>query len=264
MTTPFKLSVKQDLWTRVGGCCSNPGCDNVTIGPALGSEDPLRTGEAAHIHSFEKNGPRYCEMTFEACQASSNGIWLCRICHKEVDLKGNEHKFPADMLRRWKAQAEERAYGRAGRPLQSAVFDPEKERKRALDFLTEFASISEEFFRSEYRNGRQLTSKAMQRISFGSRGFRIGGWNRDNPLWSHDDAIWRKQNDVISILVQLNSHISKKRWCSFVGDELTCNRFTESRFSLLSDSDVAYAEQLQNLLRQYFELADEYRAYINR
>lgn len=264
MTTPFKLSVKQDLWTRVGGCCSNPGCDRVTIGPAIGSDDPLRTGEAAHIHSFEMDGPRYCGMTFEACQDGSNGIWLCRTCHKEVDLKGNEHIFTAEKLRRWKAQAEERAYGRAGRPLQSAVFDPDKERKRALDFLYELGSINNEFFSAEYRKGRMLTTTAIQRISIGSRGFRGWRWDRDNPLWSHDDAIWRKQDDVISILEQLQMHISKKRWFTFVGDEPTCKRFTETRTSLLSDSELAYAEQLKNLLQQYLELADEFQRYIRR
>lgn len=264
MTTPFKLSVKQGLWTRVGGCCSNPGCDRVTIGPAIGSDDPLRTGEAAHIHSFEKDGPRYCGMTFEECQDISNGVWLCRICHKEVDLKGNEHVFTAEKLRRWKAQAEERAYGRAGRPLQSAVFDPEKERKRAIAFIEELGTVSKEFFRTEYRSGRMLTTKAIQRISIGSRGFQTWGWNRDNPLWSHDDAIWRKQNDVITVLEQISRHISKKRWSTFVGDDLTCNRFTETRTSFLSDSERDYAEQLVNLLKKYFELADEFRNYIYR
>lgn len=264
MTTPFRLSVRQDLWTRVGGCCSNPGCDNVTLGPAIGGNDPLRTGEAAHIHSFEENGPRYCGMTLEECQDISNGVWLCRLCHKEVDLKCNEHVFTADKLRRWKAQGEERAYARAGRPLQSPVFDPEKERKRAIEFIAELGPISEEFFRNEYRSGRILTTKAIQRISFGSRGFQGWGWNRDNPLWSHDDAIWRKQNDVILILQQINAHISKKRWSTFVGDEHGCSRFTDTRNSPLSDSDLDYAKQLETLLKQYFELADEFRNYIYR
>jgi hypothetical protein len=203
-------------------------------------------------------------MTLEECQEISNGIWLCRICHKEVDLKGNEHVFTALKLRRWKAQAEERAYGRAGRPLQSPVFDPDKERKRALEFLSELDPINREFFRREYRTGRILTTKARQHIGYGSRGFQGWGWNRDNPLWSHDDAIWRKQNDVISILEQIQAHIAKKRWSTFIGDEHGCSRFTETRNTHLSDSELAYAEQLATLLKQYLELADEFRDYILR
>lgn len=233
----------------------------MTIGPALGNDDPFRSGEAAHIHSFEEGGPRFCRMSFEECQSASNGIWLCRICHKEIDLKANEHIFPADILRRWKDQAEERAYNRVGRPLQSAIYDPEKERKRAIEFLAKLGGISDEFFRVDYRSGRQLTSDAIRLISQGSRGFGWG-WDRDNPLWSLDDAIWRKQNDVVSAICEINSHVLRRKWSCFAGDEPGCNRFVESRWALLTDADLAYAEQLKNLLARYFQVADEFRNYL--
>ncbi|MEJ1129066.1 hypothetical protein V9L20_15900 [Variovorax sp. CCNWLW225] len=54
-------------------------------------------------------------MSLEERRSIDNGIWLCASCHDRVDT--NADLFPAELLRRWKENAEERARSRQGQRL---------------------------------------------------------------------------------------------------------------------------------------------------
>jgi len=102
------------LAKRVAFLCSRPGCDAVTIGPSSDGISTSSTGVAAHICAASAGGPRY-EPLMTSTQRGSigNGIWLCNNCSRMID--NDPASFPADLLRRWKAQAETRAANRHGR-----------------------------------------------------------------------------------------------------------------------------------------------------
>ena len=104
----FKESVKNVLAWRVGGLCSNPDCMQPTKGPHTDDAKVTNLGTASHIHAAAKNGPRYDEsQTREERGAPTNGIWLCLKHGVEVDT--DENRFPATLLKQWKAKAEQAA-----------------------------------------------------------------------------------------------------------------------------------------------------------
>ncbi|MBC7699348.1 hypothetical protein [Aquabacterium sp.] len=70
-------------------------------------------GVAAHIHAAAPGGARYLkEMTPEQRKDLANGVWLCNICSRDVD--NDAKRYPAELLRDWRQQAEERARSRLG------------------------------------------------------------------------------------------------------------------------------------------------------
>ena len=109
----FTEAVKRTISLRVGTVCSNPECRKQTYGP---QEDPakhINIGVAAHITAASPGGPRY-EPSFSSERRGypENGIWLCQNCAKLVD--NDSAKFPADLLRGWKQDAEREALSLIG------------------------------------------------------------------------------------------------------------------------------------------------------
>jgi tetratricopeptide (TPR) repeat protein len=108
MADRFSQAVKAVLARRVADRCSNPVCRAVTSGPGLRPEDFSNVGVAAHITAASPGGPRYDPTLTPQERASAiNGIWLCGTCAHLVDT--DEENYPVDLLRRWKAEAEDRA-----------------------------------------------------------------------------------------------------------------------------------------------------------
>lgn len=114
MRDEFTASIKRILATRTGHLCSNPGCHRSTAGPGVTPDATVNIGVAAHITAAspgttEVPAPRY-DKTLTTQQRSdiSNGIWLCQICAKLIDA--DVQRFSADLLQKWKKDAEERAF----------------------------------------------------------------------------------------------------------------------------------------------------------
>lgn len=104
----FDQKTKRELEYRVNCRCSNPSCRKTTSGPMLSATGFIRTGEAAHIYSASPGGKRYNpEMSSDERKSISNGIWLCENCHKLID--SDEYRYTPELLRAWKAIAEEEA-----------------------------------------------------------------------------------------------------------------------------------------------------------
>jgi len=110
----FSAKIKRTLRARVGHLCSNPACRRLTAGPGLQPDSTVNVGVAAHITAASpgtsKNpAPRYDKsLTPHERSDVSNGIWLCQICAKLID--SDVPRFPADLLRTWKKDAEKRAF----------------------------------------------------------------------------------------------------------------------------------------------------------
>ena len=103
----FSKPTKRQLADRVRHACSNPGCENPTIGPDSGEEKTINIGVAAHITAAASGGKRYdFSLTPDQRKSISNGIWLCQSCSKLID--SDEWLFPVERLRGWKRAAEQK------------------------------------------------------------------------------------------------------------------------------------------------------------
>ena len=102
----FDTEVKRKLAERVAYMCSHPLCRRLTIKPATIGDKAVRLGDAAHIHSASPGGPRPEALTAAECKSFTNGIWLCTEHAREVDGP-NWKLYAADLLREWKANAEQ-------------------------------------------------------------------------------------------------------------------------------------------------------------
>lgn len=105
----FSQAIKEIAAKRVAYRCSFPGCELPTIGPKYG--DPkghTNIGVACHICAASPDGPRYdVSMTKEQRKSIDNCIWMCE--NHSVIIDKDEKKYPVELLKRWKKEAEERA-----------------------------------------------------------------------------------------------------------------------------------------------------------
>jgi hypothetical protein len=110
MTThhEFPKATEEILATRAGWFCSNPTCRKITIGPQEDETKPFnigkKTGIAVHITTPTPEGPRYvADLSQTDLESVENGIWLCRSCAGLIDA---DQQYTAELLARWKIQAE--------------------------------------------------------------------------------------------------------------------------------------------------------------
>jgi hypothetical protein len=74
----FSDKTKKIVAGRSGYICSYPECQALTIGPARENDGISNTGEAAHIYSAAKKGPRgQASLTEAQLKSVANAIWLC-------------------------------------------------------------------------------------------------------------------------------------------------------------------------------------------
>jgi hypothetical protein len=122
MSDDFSDAVKRVLAGRVGYLCSNPECRVPTSGPQDDPGKSVNLGVASHITAASPGGPRHDPyLTAEERSAASNGIWLCQNCAKLID--NDVQRFPIDLLKGWKASAENEAKDRLGKISASLIGD---------------------------------------------------------------------------------------------------------------------------------------------
>jgi len=104
----FSKQTVLEIAKGVGWRCSNPDCRRPTVAANQAQDDTLIIGDAAHICAASPDGPRYdATQTSAQRRAKENGIWLCKVCARVVDL--DPAKYTVDVLRKWKRGAQERA-----------------------------------------------------------------------------------------------------------------------------------------------------------
>lgn len=115
MRIEFTASTKRILASRAGYQCSHPECDMITIGPGDKSDQISSVGEAGHIYSAAKNGPRGQNgLSEHDLKSVNNGIWLCKTHARLVDVNKG-HGFTASQLISWKLLHEEAIKRKQGR-----------------------------------------------------------------------------------------------------------------------------------------------------
>ena len=108
MRDNFSKQTVLEIAKGVGFRCSNPDCMRATVAANEAQDDTLTIADAAHICGASQGGPRYDEtQTSPQRRAKENGIWLCKVCARLIDL--DTAKYTVDVLRKWKRDAQERA-----------------------------------------------------------------------------------------------------------------------------------------------------------
>lgn len=105
MPPEFDKRTKDTLGKRAALLCSNPDCRTTTAGPKVDPSGAVNIGEAAHIFGAFAGAARYREDMTDGSRAEiTNGIWLCRNCHKLVD--NDPTSYTSDLLFMWKGEHE--------------------------------------------------------------------------------------------------------------------------------------------------------------
>ena len=114
MPPDFSSKTVETLARRAAFLCSNPDCQKSTVGPNSEPSKSLMIGEAAHIQGARPDSKRYLpEMNDHSRAEITNGIWLCRNCHKLVD--SDENQYPAELLFKWRENQENYAASTLGK-----------------------------------------------------------------------------------------------------------------------------------------------------
>lgn len=105
----FTKPVKDKAAKRVAYRCSFPGCGIATIGPKYGNPLGVASiGVACHICAASPGGPRYDEnMDSDQRKSIENCIWMCET--HSVIIDSDEEKYPVELLKTWKVEAENNA-----------------------------------------------------------------------------------------------------------------------------------------------------------
>ena len=95
------------VWTRSGGLCNFPGCRKECATEATDTDQAALIGDLGHIEASSDQGPRANpSLTMQERHSHPNLILFCPNHHRLVDSQPNT--YPAETLRKWKADVEER------------------------------------------------------------------------------------------------------------------------------------------------------------
>lgn len=191
MRDDFSKAIKQRLAERVAWLCSNPDCRVVTIGPHTDPTKRVNVGQACHIEAASEGGPRYNKEMQKAQRCSfDNGIWLCSIHAKEIDVDAD--RFSVELLRKWKVTAEQYAQSKVGKARDEASQDVFTE--NVIHHRELFSSIRDIEFFNLYMgsNDKCFTLRGVgplniivedRRIDISFKGAFNSIQNRDNPTY---------------------------------------------------------------------------------
>ncbi|WP_150111222.1 hypothetical protein [Mesorhizobium opportunistum] len=138
MTVPdFSKSTIDTLAKRARFQCSNPDCGAQTVGPNSDPAKATTIGEAAHIMGAQPGAVRYeAGMSDTTRSAITNGIWLCRNCHGQIDRDAT--KYPTELLYAWRKDHEDRVALELGTRGDRIRHETEM---ASLDFLSRYPPI---------------------------------------------------------------------------------------------------------------------------
>jgi hypothetical protein len=111
----FPVDTRETLSRRAALLCSSPDCSVLTSGPTEDADSSINIGEAAHIYGRTSSAARYkSDISIGELADITNGIWLCRNCHKLID--NDAERFPPELLFEWRRQHERAILEQVGRP----------------------------------------------------------------------------------------------------------------------------------------------------
>lgn len=124
MVPDFSKKTVETLAQRAAYLCSNPDCRVSTVGPNTEPDKSTTIGEAAHIYGARPDMARYDQGMSDGTRGEiTNGVWLCRNCHKLIDR--DPTIYPAELLFAWRSEHERFVLGKLGSPGDRTRFEAE-------------------------------------------------------------------------------------------------------------------------------------------
>lgn len=128
----FSADTIETLGKRAALLCSNPDCRALTTGPMVADEGAINIGEAAHIYGLTERSARFnASLSANELSDITNGIWLCRNCHKAAD--NDELRFSPELLFQWRREHEAAVLKKMGQPGERIRQKLEAEKLRAFE-----------------------------------------------------------------------------------------------------------------------------------
>jgi hypothetical protein len=206
MAPEFSRVVADTLAKRAALMCSNVECRTVTAGPAGATDKAISIGEAAHIFGARQGAARYRDDMTDVSRAElTNGIWLCRNCHKLIDSDASRH--PPDLLFRWRTLHEEYVLSKLGTPNDRLRSDLNE---RQLDQFRNDSALIRQIVRDrpngwEYRSTGEFLRDYLKPTMRGWRDLRQGLYTKPPIILTDDNALaWlRTKIDELGRLVPI-------------------------------------------------------------
>lgn len=170
--------------------CSNIECRAVTSGPADAPDKSVNIGEAAHIYGAKEHAARYrSDMTDVSRAEITNGIWLCRNCHKLVDA--DPLRFQAELLFQWRSQHERYVISKLGTPNDQLRFDMEAQK---IDQFRDESPLARQIIRDrvdgwEYRLTAEFLRDHLKRTMRGWDDLQRNLYSRPAVVLASEDSI---------------------------------------------------------------------------
>ncbi|MEG3080846.1 HNH endonuclease [Halomonas sp. 5021] len=197
---------------EVGGFCSRPTCNNYA-GIVDDSCGHPNQGDAAHIKAEKPGQARYDENQNEnERNSASNGIWLCPMCHRQIDRY--EHSFTPELLYSWKEEAIKRIKqkGTGNQPIYIG-FDWRTEVKTAIRFCenmkTTINKLSLLNFNKDFQNIAIVSDELRLEIVNQCRKSIANQWNNRSSDWCYEEGLQLRQQEIIRIFNVLDSQLPK-------------------------------------------------------
>lgn len=108
LTRSINRVAERELWARAAGRCEFSGCNRLLYRSGV-TQERVNVSEKAHIYSFSREGPRgHGPHAVDNSRLNDieNLLLVCHDCHKKID--SHPERYPAELLRRWKEQHEDR------------------------------------------------------------------------------------------------------------------------------------------------------------
>lgn len=107
-TRAIAPTVQCELWAKAAGRCEFAGC-NKPLWKSSVTQERVNIAQKAHIYPFSDRGPRGNGSAAPRDRNSvENLILVCHECHKKIDYKLDGGRYPVTLLRRMKAEHEQR------------------------------------------------------------------------------------------------------------------------------------------------------------
>ena len=137
----FNSSVREKLAREAMYICSSPHCSRFT-GYSTSTGKARTIAQAAHILPAGKSGPRAKNGSDSAyLKSKENGIWLCSICHKEID--DDPDRYPESLLHDWKLGHLDLLRRLVGKDVEAALLEL-RGHKRHHQEVREFLSFMDD------------------------------------------------------------------------------------------------------------------------
>ena len=116
VTRSVKQDVERELWGRAGARCQFSDCNKLLYKHDV-TQEPMNMAEKAHIYAFSEKGPRGWgpfKSDRSGINEAANLLLVCHGCHKKID--DEPERYPAELLKDWKAEHEKRVRIATGIP----------------------------------------------------------------------------------------------------------------------------------------------------